>query len=109
MRKILLSVVLIVFVFVSKAQVKGILFDSASKKPIENAVITLVVKSNPTDTSYTFTDDKGVFRFDVVPSSPFSVVIRHLGYWPKARYVPVSKIEKTMTLAVFRWHKMQNY
>ncbi len=75
--------------------------DSASKKPIENAVIALVVKSNPTDTSYTFTDDKGVFRFDVVPSSPFSIVIRHMGYWPKARYVPVTKAEKTIDVGSF--------
>jgi len=102
MRKIVLSV-LVIFCSVgaANAQVKGILLDSASKKPIENAVIALVVKLNPTDTSYTFTDDKGQFRFDVVPASPFSVIIRHMGYWPKARYVPVTKFEKTIDVGSF--------
>jgi hypothetical protein len=101
MRKILVTVVLMVLGFTVKAQVKGALIDSASKKPIENAVIALVVKSNPTDTSYTFTDSKGQFRFDVVPTSPFSVVIRHMGYWPRAKFVPVNKAEKTIDVGFF--------
>ncbi len=101
MRKIILSLIIFFVGLSVKAQVKGTLIDSASKKPIENAVIALVVKSNPTDTSYTFTDDKGVFRFDFVPSSPFSIVIRHLGYWPKARFVPVAKSEKTIDVGSF--------
>ena len=101
MRKVILSLIVVLAGLVVKAQVKGTLVDSASKKPIENAVIALVVKSNPTDTSYTFTDDKGVFRFDVVPSSPFSVIIRHLSYWPKAKYVAVNKAEKTIDVGSF--------
>jgi hypothetical protein len=101
MRKILATITIIFLCLAANAQVKGTLIDSASKKPIENAVIALVVKSNATDTSYTFTNDKGQFRFDVVPSSPFSIVIRHSGYWPKARYVAVSKIEKTIEVGSF--------
>lgn len=101
MRKIVFTVFILFAATVSKAQVKGILLDSASKKPIENAVIAMVVKANPKDTSYTFTDDKGQFRFDVVPASPFSIVIRHMGYWPKARFVPVSKAEKTIDVGTF--------
>lgn len=101
MRKILLSLLVIISGLTLNAQVKGVLTDSASKKPIENAVVALVVKSNTGDTSYTFTDNKGQFRFDLVPSSPFSIVIRHMGYWPKARYVPVSKAEKTIDVGVF--------
>ncbi len=101
MRKIVLSLFVICLGLASKAQVKGILTDSASKKPIENAVIAMVVKSNPKDTMYTFTDGKGLFRFDVVPASPFSIIIRHMGYWPKARYVPVNKAEKTIDVGSF--------
>ena len=101
MRKFILSLIAVVLGLSANAQVKGILLDSASKKPVENAVIALVVKSNPTDTSYTFTDDKGQFRFNVVPSSPFSVVIRHLGYWPKAKYITVNKTEKTIDVGSF--------
>ena len=85
----------------SMAQVKGTLIDSASLKPIENAVIGLVVKSNASDTSYTFTDTKGQFRFELVPTSHFSIIIRHMGYWPKAKYVPVTKAEKTIDVGSF--------
>ncbi|MFN0082071.1 MAG: carboxypeptidase-like regulatory domain-containing protein, partial [Ferruginibacter sp.] len=96
MRKILITITVIFSGLASSAQVKGTLIDSASLKPIDNAVVGLVVKSNPTDTSYTFTNDKGQFRFEIVPSSSFSIIVRHLGYWPKARFVAVSKAEKTI-------------
>lgn len=85
----------------SKAQVKGTLIDSASLKPIEHAVIGLVIKSNPTDTSYSFTNEKGEFRFESVPASNFSIIIRHLGYWPRAKFVAVTKQEKTIDLGSF--------
>ncbi len=101
MRKIFITVIVFFAGLASKAQVKGTLIDSASKKSIENAVIGLVVKSNPADTIYTFTDEKGVFRFETVPTSPFSIIIRHMGYWPKAKYVPVNKSEKTIDVGYF--------
>jgi hypothetical protein len=101
MRKALITFLVIFFVLSAKAQVKGTLIDSATIKPIENAVIGLVVKSNPGDTSYTFTNDKGQFRFEYVPNSNFSIIIRHLGYWPVSKFVPVTKSEKTIELGNF--------
>lgn len=101
MKKIIIALLVIFSGVAAQAQVKGMLIDSASKKPIEQAVIGLVIKSNPTDTSYTFTDEKGAFRFEIVPSSPFSIIIRHLGYWPKVKYVPVNKAEKTIDVGTF--------
>lgn len=101
MRKSAITFLVIFLMQTTNAQVRGTLIDSASKKPIENAVIGLVVKSNPGDTSYTFTDDKGQFRFETVPSSNFSIVIRHLGYWPVAKFVPVNKPEKTIDVGSF--------
>ena len=101
MRKILITVAVIFLGLVTTAQVKGTLIDSATIKPIENAVIGLVVKSNPGDTSYTFTDTKGQFRFENVPTSSFSIIIRHLGYWPVAKFVPVNKAEKTIDVGSF--------
>ena len=100
MTKIFTSFILFFLILDSFAQVKGSLIDSASLKPIENVVVGLVVKSNPTDTSYTFTDTKGQFRFEMIPSSNFSIIIRHMGYWPKARFVPISKAEKTVDFII---------
>ncbi len=84
--------------FLSKAQVKGTVIDSAAKKPVDKAVIGLVVKSNLSDTVYTFTDEKGQFKFEVVPSSNFSIIIRNMGYRPVAKFVPVNKQEKTIDI-----------
>ncbi|MBK7433637.1 MAG: carboxypeptidase-like regulatory domain-containing protein [Chitinophagaceae bacterium] len=98
MRKTLLVIVVILLGSTARAQVKGTVIDSAGKKPIDKAVIGLVVKSNPSDTVYTFTDEKGQFRFDEVPSSGFSIVIRNMGYRPMARYVAVTKKEKTIDI-----------
>ena len=96
MRKILITAAVIFFGFAAKAQVRGTLIDSATLKPIENAVVGLVLKSDLTDTSYTFADTKGVFRFDVVPTAGFTLIIRHLGYRAIAKFVPVNKVEKSI-------------
>ena len=98
MRKLSITIIVIFLGLASKAQVKGTLIDSATKKPIDKAVVGLMVKSNPTDTIYTFTDDKGQFRFDPVPASNFSIVIRNMGYRPVAKFVPVNKAEKTIDI-----------
>ena len=101
MRKVIITFTVIFLSISVSAQVKGTLIDSATIKPIENAVIGLVVKSNPGDTSYTFTDTKGQFRFENVPSSNFTIIIRHLGYWPVAKFVPVTKAEKSIDVGSF--------
>ncbi len=101
MRKILITAAVIFLGLASKAQVKGTLIDSATVKPIDNAVIGMVSKATPGDTSYTFTDTKGNFRFEVVPSSSFSIIIRHHGYWPVVKFVPVTKAEKTIDVGSF--------
>lgn len=98
MRKLYIPLLVSFFSLATNAQVKGILIDSASKKPIDKAVIGLVVKSNPSDTIYAFTDEKGQFRFDPAPSSNFSLVIRNMGYRPVAKFVPVNKAEKTIDI-----------
>ena len=80
------------------AQVHGTVIDSASKKPVDRAVIGLVVKSNTADTLYTFTDEKGFFSFENVPSSNFSIVVHNMGYFPVAKFVLVNKPEKTIEI-----------
>ncbi len=80
------------------AQVKGIVVDSAINKPIESAVVGLVIKSNITDTSYTITNQKGEFSFETVPSSNFSVIITNVGYQPIAKLIRISTSEKTINL-----------
>jgi hypothetical protein len=94
--------ILISFTFfiglVAEAQVKGIIIDSTTKKPIDKAVVGLVIKTNSADTVYTFTNEKGEFSFEVVPASNFSVIITNSGYNPVAKFVPVTVVEKTINI-----------
>lgn len=83
------------------AQVRGIVIDSAAKKPLDKVAVGMVVKSNPTDTIYTFSDEKGLFSFDIVPASNFSVIIRNLGYLPVAKFIPVNRKEKAIDVGAF--------
>ena len=80
------------------AQVKGIIVDSASNKPLESAIVGLVIKSNLTDTSYTLTNQKGEFSFEKVPPSNFSIIITNVGYQTIAKFIPVTTSEKTINL-----------
>lgn len=98
MRKLVLSLFIAFSAFAANAQVKGTVIDSASKKPIDKAVVGLVIKSNPTDTSYTFTNEKGEFSFEAVPASNFSVIITNSGFSPVAKFVPVRQPEKTISI-----------
>ncbi|MGC4103241.1 outer membrane beta-barrel protein [Ferruginibacter sp.] len=98
MRKLVLGLLFIVSVFAAKAQVKGTVIDSATKKPIDKAVVGLVVKSNTADTTYGFTNEKGEFSFDIVPASNFSVIITNSGFSPVAKFVPVKQQEKTINI-----------
>ncbi|MDQ6758216.1 MAG: outer membrane beta-barrel protein [Bacteroidota bacterium] len=99
MRKIFLLLFITIISFQNlSAQVKGIVIDSASKSPIDRAVIGLVVKSKITDTSYIITNEKGEFSFSSVPSFNFSVIITTMGYRPVAKFIPVNSAEKTIDL-----------
>ena len=98
MRKLALTLVLMVCTLITNAQVKGTVIDSASKKPIDKAVVGLVIKNNMKDTAYTFTNEKGGFSFDVVPASNFSVIISNSGFAPVAKFVPVKQQEKTINI-----------
>ncbi len=98
MKKFILILSLSLFVLAANAQVKGTVVDSAGKKPIDKAVVGLVVKEKPADTSYTFTNEKGEFSFDNVPASSFSIVVTNSGYAPVAKFVPVKQQEKTISI-----------
>ncbi|MEP6675291.1 MAG: outer membrane beta-barrel protein [Ferruginibacter sp.] len=98
MRKLLLFTLITFYAVTSLAQVKGTVIDSTAKKPIDKAVIGLVIKSNIADTIYTVSNEKGEFSFALVPASNFSVIFNTMGYAPIAKFIPVSKAEKTISL-----------
>ncbi len=80
------------------AQVKGIIADSTNGKGIDKAIVGLVEKQEPSDTTYTYTDENGVFNFEKVPAGNFSVIITISGFKPTAKYVAISTPQKTVNL-----------
>ncbi len=98
MKKLVLFLSVICLAAASSAQVKGTVIDSSNNKPIDKAVIALVVKDKPGDTAYTFTNQKGDFSFDIVPASNFSVIVTNSGFGPVAKFVPIKQPEKTILL-----------
>ncbi|MEI8059247.1 MAG: outer membrane beta-barrel protein, partial [Ferruginibacter sp.] len=98
MKQIVLLVFVVIIGLNSKAQVKGTVIDSSNNKPIDKAVIGLVIKEKPTDTTYTFTNQKGEFSFDIVPASNFSVIITNSGFGPVAKFIPIKQSEKTINI-----------
>lgn len=97
-RTSLLFIMMVTVAVTTRAQVKGTVIDSASKKPIDRAVIGLVIKTSPTDTMYTVTTDRGEFFFPNVPTSSFTVIISDMAHQPVAKYVPISTPQKTVQL-----------
>jgi outer membrane receptor protein involved in Fe transport len=77
-------------------KIKGILIDSASKKPVEFAALALVdIKTNnPVDG--TTTDEKGEFTMNKVASGDFKILISFIGY--KTRTISDVKIDRRTEL-----------
>jgi len=98
MNRILLLLLFVISAIITNAQVKGTVIDSATKKAIERQVVGLVVKANPADTIYSFTDDNGHFRFDNVPATNFSILFNNMGFRPVAKLITVTKQEKTIDI-----------
>ena len=98
MQKTLTFFAFIFFLANVQAQIKGVVIDSATKKGIDKAVIGLVIKSNPTDTTYTFADENGKFSIEPIPTSSFSIVIQNLGFKPVAKYIANTNQQKIIDL-----------
>ena len=94
----ILSVICLFVCFDLQAQVKGRVQDSATNKPLDRAVVGLIVKSTPGDTSYLITNEKGEFTFETVPNSAFSILVTNVGYRPVAKYIPINQPQKTINL-----------
>lgn len=97
MRNIILLVIISFGSLRLPAQLKGIIIDSATKKPIENAVVGLYTEVARQDTSYALTNSKGMFLF-AAPSTSFSVFVNYVGYRPGRKFRRIYGNEKNIDL-----------
>lgn len=83
MRKFYLALVLTAFGFTTLAQkgsVKGVAFDTISKKPVGGATITLMEKKDSSLVSFTMTDNEGIFSLNGIPYGEYRVMLTHVNY-----------------------------
>jgi hypothetical protein len=80
------------------AQVKGVVLDSATGKPIDRAVVALIVEANKSDTTFTLTDEKGEFVFETAPATNFSVRASNIGYKSSGKFRRIYGSEKKIDL-----------
>ena len=79
------------------AQVRGIVADSTTKKPVESAVISLYT-GNGGDTLYTLSNERGEFIFEKTPAINFTVDATSTGYRPWHRFRRIYGTEKNIDL-----------
>ncbi len=60
--------------------VKGIAFDTLSKRPIPSATVSLLEKKDSSLVSFTMTDNSGRFEFKNIRSGEYRLLITHVNY-----------------------------
>ena len=80
------------------AQVRGMVTDSTSNKPVENAIVGLVQETGKHDTIYSITNEKGSFVFEFTPGSAFSLNVSGIGYKPGKKYRRIYGTEKAIDM-----------
>src|SRR4029079_18276530 len=94
MRSFIVFIILFAFQADLSAQITGSVVDSASKKPIEEAVVELTTSTTPADTIYSITNSAGEFYFAKVPLSNFSLVITNPGHRMLEKFIAARQQQK---------------
>ena len=102
MRQFYFIVVLLVWsvsLFAQKdGSVKGIVYDTLSRKSVADATITLLLKKDSSLFSFGMTDNAGRFSMDNLPTGEYRIMISHVGYHNSNRLFTVSGKNKDIDL-----------
>ena len=99
---ILLAIIVWIAPTKLSAQVRGLVIDSASNKPVENAIVGLVQEIGKYDTMYSITNEKGFFVFDFTPATSFSIHVSGIGYKPGKKFRRIYGTEKDIDIGNIR-------
>lgn len=106
MQRILLLLTLLIpaFLFAQKnATVKGVVFDTASKKGLSYATVTVLDSQDSTLVNFTKADSTGKFQLNKIPKGNYLLTASYVGYSPAwkpllikdAEEINIGKIEMT--------------
>ena len=97
-----LMILLFSFTITTTAQrngsVKGIAYDTLSKKPVASATITLLLKKDSSLISFTMTDNSGRFELTGIPNGEYRLLITHLNYHNSNKYFSITDANKNANL-----------
>jgi hypothetical protein len=103
MRKIYLSLVLLLITVISYAQkngsIKGVAFDTITKQPVASATVTLMEKKDSSLVSFTMTDNSGRFELTGIPNGEYRLLISHVNYHNNDIFFTISDNNKKPDLA----------
>jgi len=80
------------------AVVKGVAFDSLSKRPIAFATISLMEKKDSSLVSFSVTDDAGSFEFKNIRNGEYRLLITHSSYRNSNTFLTVNDDNKFINL-----------
>ncbi|MES1215141.1 MAG: outer membrane beta-barrel protein [Bacteroidota bacterium] len=66
--------------FAQKGTIRGVLFDTLAKQPVESATISLLQKKDSSLVSFSMTDSKGRFEFINIGNGDYRLMITHVNY-----------------------------
>src|SRR5438046_8566692 len=98
MRKLLIGIVLIGFIQTSFSQssIKGKVADTLNKKLLENAVVTLLKKSDSTLFKYVRTNKEGEFSIGNVANGKYLLLITYPKFVDYSDQIELSNSEKEL-------------
>ena len=60
--------------------IKGVAYDTLSRKTVADATITVLVKKDSSLLTFGMTDNAGRFSLDNIPTGEYRLLITHIGY-----------------------------
>ena len=78
--------------------VKGIAYDTLSKKAVSDATITVLVKKDSSLFTFGMTDNAGRFFLDNIPAGEYRFLITHVGYHNNNKNFRITENEKNIDL-----------
>lgn len=86
------------FALGQRGEVKGVAFDTLSKRPVPDATVTILTKSDSSLVSFGMTDDKGRFSITSLPNGEYRILLTHVAFHNSSQFFSISDSARTAQL-----------